>query len=218
MNEKVQSAVDRLNRLLPLHKSFRSFNTMEKRLYQGILRHFLESGRAPLREELKGQNKDADAIIEKLACNALITLDENGEIHGAYPFTQERRMHQVTINSVRVHAMCALDALAPSAMFSCRSIIHSQCGVSKQALRIEMEDKTVLNKGETGDIHVGINWQAACGTKSCADSLCHEMIFIRGKEIAQDWSKEDTSQREIFTLDEAIAFSTAFFSPLMAEA
>jgi mercuric reductase len=218
MNDTIHGAVDRLKRILPLQKSFSYLNTIEKRLYQGVLCHFIESGHAPQREELKAQYGEAETIVDKLARNALITLDESGEIYGAYPFTMEQRAHQVTINGVQVHAMCALDALAPSAMFSCHSIIHSQCGVSKQALCIEMEGKTVLNKVEAGDIHIGINWQAACGAKSCADSLCREMIFLHDREIAHDWSKENTAQREIFTLDEAIAFSAAFFSPLMAEA
>jgi mercuric reductase len=156
--------------------------------------------------------------VETLARQALITLDAKGEIHGAYPFTMDPRMHRVHMNGLVVHAMCALDALAPSAMFSCQSSIHSRCAVSQQSISIEMEGDSIGNKAQCGETHVGINWQAASDTNTCADSLCLEMLFLRDSETAQQWATANSSHRETFTLDEAVTFAKHFFCPLMAVA
>jgi hypothetical protein len=41
------------------------------------------------------------------------------------------------------------------------------------------------------------------------------MIFLAGDDTAKNWLLESSDKREIFTLQEAVAFATGFFVPLM---
>jgi hypothetical protein len=41
------------------------------------------------------------------------------------------------------------------------------------------------------------------------------MIFLKDKEIADTWLSEDLENREIFSIDDAIDFSSQFFKPLV---
>jgi hypothetical protein len=111
-----------------------------------------------------------------------------------------------------VHAMCALDALAPSAMAHCKSRVVSRCAVTQAAIIIELDDQKILNADETRDLFVGINWQAARSTGSCATSLCTEMLYLKGEAVALQWLAENPAGREIFTLPEAVQFSAGFFA------
>jgi hypothetical protein len=63
-------------------------------------------------------------------------------------------------------------------------------------------------------VHFGINWNSATNN-CCATSLCTEMIFLKDKEIADTWLSEDLENREIFSIDDAIDFSSQFFKPLV---
>ncbi|MGD8526662.1 MAG: organomercurial lyase [Thioalkalispiraceae bacterium] len=215
MTTKIQHAIDKLNQVLPLHTHFALLDSEQKQCYQSILRHFIARGRAPHRHELRASYANADHIVQFLADKAFITLNQHNEIVGCYPFTMEPRVHRVFINDQQLYAMCALDALAPAIMFKSEARIHSLCAVTGQAIRIDMHNKQVSNPGMCGEVHVGINWQAANSSISCADSLCTGMLFLVNKKIAEQWASENSAAREIFNLDEAIAFADGFFTPLL---
>jgi mercuric reductase len=112
--------------------------------------------------------------------------------------------------------MCALDALAPATMAKCNSHVVSECAVTRQVIIVELDNQKILNAEDTHNIFVGINWQAARSATSCATSLCTEMIFLKGEEVAHRWQAGDTENREFFTLPEAVQFSAAFFLPLVS--
>jgi hypothetical protein len=42
-----------------------------------------------------------------------------------------------------------------------------------------------------------------------------EMMFLRDSEIAQRWLADDSDNREVFNLQQAIEFGGRFFSPLL---
>ena len=144
----------------------------------------------------------------------MVVFDSNDEPVGAYPFTMEQRDHKVPVNDHLVHSMCALDALAISPMFNVKTHIDSCCSVSGDSISIDQLDQTILNKETNKDLHFAINWNSAANN-CCATSLCTEMIFLKDEKIAGKWLLEDTENREIFTIDEAIDFASRFFKPLM---
>jgi hypothetical protein len=43
-----------------------------------------------------------------------------------------------------------------------------------------------------------------------------EMIFLRDKSIAEQWTADDPENRESFNLSESIEFASCFFMPLLA--
>lgn len=214
MNLKITKAIQRLSKILPLQENLASLEPASKMLYQEILSCFITHGRPPTSNELNKLSHAADEIIQSLSGKDMITVNERNEITGAYPFTTEQRVHQLHINNHHLHAMCALDALAPSAMFNCQSSIDSRCDLTHKPVHIELDNKNIT-RVVPEDIHFAINWQAACSTQSCSKSLCTEMIFLYDLPVAENWRDENPAQRELFTLPEAIEFAAGFFVPLL---
>lgn len=214
MNTKVKIAVNRLNKILPLAERQKKLNPEISSLYKNILSSYVELGRTLNKSEMSQQVDNVDEAINTLRNNDMVVFDSSDEPVGAYPFTMEQRVHKVTVNDHLVHSMCALDALAISPMFNVKTHIDSCCGVSGDSISIDQLDQTILNKETNKDVHFAINWNSAANN-CCATSLCTEMIFLKDKKIADKWLLEDTENREIFTIDEAIDFATRFFKPLM---
>lgn len=215
MNTKVQNAVNHLNKILPLAKRKQQLSPEIASVYQKILSNYVEYGRTLNKKEISEYVNNVEETINTLRTNDMVVFDKNNEPVGAYPFTMEQRDHKVKVNDHLVHSMCALDALAISPMFNMKTQIDSSCVVSGDSISIEQFDQKVLNKEKNKNVHFGINWNSAANN-CCATSLCTEMIFLKNKEIAEQWFSEDTNNREIFSIDEAIEFASLFFKPLVS--
>ncbi len=213
MNTKIQTAVDRLNKILPLAERQKKLKPEINDIYQMILRSYVESGRTLSRNEIARHTDDIDDVINILRSNDMVVFDSDDEPVGAYPFTMEQRDHTISINNHTVHAMCALDALAISPMFDIETHIDSKCHVSGETISIDQSDQTILNHDKNEKLHFGINWNSAADN-CCATSLCTEMVFLIDNNVAQAWLTEDQQNREIFNIDDAIEFASRFFKPL----
>ena len=154
--------------------------------------------------------------VKVLGDSGMVIFSRDGDPVGAYPFTMQVREHKVRLNGHQVYAMCALDALAVSPMFGMTTQIDSRCRITGDPVNIRQSGKTIENPGEAGELHFGIDWGAADADASCADSLCMEMMFLRDGDVARRWLREDSGNREIFTLPEAVEFAGRFFLPLMS--
>ena len=216
MNMKVQNAVNHLNKILPLAERQKKLSPEIANVYQKILSSYVELGRTLNKKEIAEYVDNVEETINTLRTNDMVVFDSNDEPVGAYPFTMEQRDHKVKVNDHLVHSMCALDALAISPMFNIKTHIDSKCHVSGESISIDQFDQQVLNKDENKNVHFAINWNSAANN-CCATSLCTEMIFLKDEEIANKWLAEDTDNREIFTLDEAIEFASSFFKPLVGK-
>ncbi|NOQ68498.1 MAG: hypothetical protein GQ573_00075 [Gammaproteobacteria bacterium] len=216
MNSKIQNAVNHLNKILPLVERQQKLSPEIANVYQKILNSYVELGRTLNKKEIAEYVDDVEETINTLRTNDMVVFDSNDEPVGAYPFTMEQRDHKVKVNDHLVHSMCALDALAISPMFNIKTHIDSKCHVSGESISIDQFDQQVLNKDENKNVHFAINWNSAANN-CCATSLCTEMIFLKDEEIANKWLAEDTDNREIFTIDEAIEFASSFFKPLISK-
>ena len=216
MNTKVQKAIDQLNKILPLAERQKKLSHELANVYQMILKSYVELGRTLNKAEIAQQVGNIDDAINTLRSNDMVVFDCNDEPVGAYPFTMEQREHKIRVNDNIIHAMCALDALAISPMFKVKTHIESKCHVTGDKITIDQLDQEVLNKNENENLHFAINWNSAANN-CCATSLCTEMIFLKDKEIADTWLSVDMENREIFSIDDAIDFSTQFFKPLVDE-
>lgn len=211
---KVERAVDHLNNLLPLVERQKKLNTEDANVYLKILNSYIEFGRSLSKTEIADNVSNVDETINTLRNNDMVVFDGDDEPVGAYPFTMEAREHKVKVNNNIVHSMCALDALAISPMFKVKTIIESRCHLSGDKISIEQLDRDVINKVDNAEVHFGIDWSSA-ENNCCATSLCTEMIFLKNKNIAENWSNEKIKTREIFNLDEAVNFAAQFFEPLV---
>lgn len=215
MSQKVTTAIQRLNTIFPLQKNQQTLNKSIRDLHQAVLRSYVEQGRSLNRAEMANYVDDFNEAVTILKQNDLVVFDNKGEPIGAYPFTMEQRKHQVTVNNHTVHCMCALDALAVSPMFNLPTHISTRCEVSSIPISINQHGKEMRSSDQR--LFFGINWNAASTAACCADSLCTEMIFLAGDEIANNWLTENSDQREIFTLQQAVNFAAGFFMPLLSE-
>lgn len=211
----IQSAVDRLNRQLPLKARQDQLSPVLKTLHQMILHSLAMRGTVPVFDEmaeLLGESQRASAI-QTLANRDLIVLDaSNTEVVGAYPLTTEVTPHRLRIGSHSLCAMCALDAVSVAPMFATEVKIDSHCHVTGGAVHIHMHGSEVIASAPA-EVLVGIRWQRPCGV--AAHSMCTEMVFLNDRPSAQQWQGDKVDTISLFSLNEAIAFGRAFFMPLL---
>jgi mercuric reductase len=212
MDTKVNTALKRLDSILPLLSGLQSLNSEDAGLYCKLLSSYVAQGRTLSRNEVAGIVDNADQSLSNVVKSKLIVLDADGDPSGAYPFTSQEREHKVHINGVTAHCMCALDALSVSPMFNTPTLIDSECRVTGE--KIHLEQSGTGFTGGTLDCWFGINWGAAADDSVCAESLCLEMMFLANEDIANQWLAESPDTREIFDLQSAVEFSAAFFVPL----
>jgi len=212
MDNKVNTALERLDAILPLLSGLQSLSNEDAGLYCKLLNNYVEQGRTLTRDEVAGVVGNAEQALNNIVDSKLIVLDSEGNPAGAYPFTSQEREHKVHINGVIAHCMCALDALSVSPMFNKPTVIDSECRVTGDRIHIE-QNGTTFTDG-TLDAWFGINWGAAANDTVCAESLCLEMMFLANEEIASQWLAESPDTREIFDLQSAVEFAAAFFVPL----
>ncbi|MCU0809631.1 MAG: alkylmercury lyase family protein [Thiobacillaceae bacterium] len=172
-------------------------------------------GRPPGREEIAesvGADR-VDAALARLGTDDLVVLSrDRREILGAYPVTTENTPHVIHVNGQTIHAMCALDALSVGPMFGVSLTIESRCRVTDSAIHIEQEGERII-AARPQTVRVGVRWQAPSG--SAAHSLCMEMVFLRDEETAERWHGGDRANHSLFSLEQAVAFGSRFFRPLL---
>lgn len=216
MSDKLEKALKRLQSILPLKESQEKCSPQVKQLHQQVLRSFITRGRILSKEEMAQHVSHLDEAVDVLRKSDMVTFSENSEPVGAYPFTMNEREYKIQVNGHQVYAMCALDALAVGPMFGETTQITSQCRVTGKPVNIRMSGQKIQNPGEVGDIHFGIIWGAADEKSCCADSLCMQMIFLQDSETAEQWLADNSGNKEVFTLQEAVKFSGRFFTPLLS--
>jgi mercuric reductase len=212
---KVAKAVNHLNALLPLKERQEKVPPHIKKVHQAVLRSFAERGRILTKDEIAQMVPNLDDTVSVLKQNDLVVFNCAGEPFGSYPFTMESRAHKVQVNSHHVHAMCALDSLGISPMVGHDTVIESKCSETGAPIRIEQSCRTLKNVEQLKDVYFGIAWNAP--GSCCANSLCTEMIFLKGSDVAQKWQSTSPSGREIFDIHEAVEFASEFFQPLLAD-
>lgn len=88
-----------------------------------------------------GDVEQAAAVLKK---NDMVVFSCSGEPICAYPFTMEEREHKVRVGGHTVNAMCALDALAVSAMFGLKTEISSKCRATGAPVFIKQDGLEML--------------------------------------------------------------------------
>ena len=118
MTPKVDTAIKRLDSILPLISGLKSLSDEDTALYCKLINSYVQQGRALTHQEVGELVVDATQALNNMVESKLIVLDAAGNPAGAYPFTSQQREHKVQVNGQQVHCMCALDALAVSPMFN----------------------------------------------------------------------------------------------------
>jgi hypothetical protein len=215
MTDLVDQSVLRLNQLLPLKARQDRLSSGLRELHREAIRLLVMCGRTPSREEMaESLGRDqVDAALARLGADDLVVLSKDRrEILGAYPVTTENTPHVIHVNGQTIHAMCAVDALSVAPMFDVPLTIESRCRVMESAIHIEQEGERIV-EARPPTVRVGVRWQAPNG--SAAHSLCMEMVFLQDEEAACRWHGGDLENHSLFTLEQAVAFGSRFFRPLL---
>ena len=231
---RLARALQRLHDLLPLKERQGSLDKPLVELHRAILRSLVEQGKPLTRPEIAKMVGSEDAAAKAVALlgaydlvvrnpltvrdavtNTLVVLDaKGGELLGAYPLTTEETPHRVSVNGNKLYAMCAVDALAVGVMFNAETLIESSCHVTGAPVSIRQRGKEIL-EASPSDVRVGVRWQRLIDC--CAHVMCRQMVFLKDEATALAWLNADPKSKELFTLQEAIAFGEAFFQPLLTD-
>lgn len=199
----VAEEVARLQQIFPLLARQRSLGEAAKRTHRRLLATLALEGRPPA---------DLDAaIVERLAAEDVIVMDA-GRMTGAYPFSLVATPHRVWIGTTGIYAMCAIDAVAISAVWKVPTRIESECALTGTPIRVDQDPGSA--SADPSDLRLGIRWQAPRG--SASTSMCREMVFLADPSVARRW-QQGGGEASIYTLDEGIEFGRRFFAPLLVD-
>ena len=212
-DDPVAAGLRRLQALLPLAERLAEATPAARELYPRILDRLRTTGRPVEAADLPDFEETGfrQAVAELADADLIVADTEHARVLGTYPLTTETTDHRLDIEGVRLHAMCAVDALAVAPVTGCRVEIDSRCAVSRQAIRVKHKGD-VLSSVEPAGLQVGIAWQDTGGC--AAHSLCREMVFLADAQIAADWRDAGTGARDTYDLNAALALGRAFFMPL----
>ena len=89
---KVQQSSRKLDTILPIKSALDSLDKPKANIYFAVVHGFYQTGRAPLLAELALIETKTGEYLSELAEKDMMTLDDNGEVKGCYPFTLEKRL------------------------------------------------------------------------------------------------------------------------------
>ncbi|MGH6793488.1 MAG: alkylmercury lyase family protein [Kiloniellales bacterium] len=219
-----RQAHDALLATLALYDPFRDrsgFAPEDDKVRQALLRHYLESGRAPGRDELRRATGLPEAIVKIVLADLrdrdLVVLDRDGVgIVGAYPFTDRTTEHRVVIEGREINAMCALDALGAGAMARRDSAILSQCRECRAPLRIlTAAAGTTIGDVQPADpiVWIGRHYRGNCA----ASSLCMTMCFFCSEAHLEAWRVAQVHLDGFrLSLAEGLEVGRALFEPALS--
>lgn len=165
------AALDSLARLrtaFPLEARIGVADSAARRDYARVLAHWLRGSAPP-----------TDFISETTRAT-LIALDAvvaNEQGLGCYPFSARPTGIVAELPGGRVHAMCAVDALAIARLAAAAITIETPCAVCANSLRLKVEANGGLGHDQVD--RACVIWKTACSTTgSCSDNLCRNLLFL----------------------------------------
>jgi hypothetical protein len=208
MTTAIDSALELLNRRLPLAQRQSALPSEFAAAHRAILRSQFQTGLIPDARTLP------QGALARLRADDLVVVSKDGtRILGAYPMTTEPTPHRLVLPGRTIYAMCAVDALSVAAMYGGEVEIESTCRVTHEPVRVKMEGPRIVSASPEG-VLVGVRWDKASGVPA-AHSLCLEMVFLRDDAAAKEWSGGDSGSHTVLSLEEGAEFGARFFKPLV---
>ncbi|MFI1572664.1 alkylmercury lyase family protein [Streptomyces anulatus] len=176
---------DGRGRLAPIEDGLRA-------VQQAVLRHFAATGSAPGTADLEpaaaAAGRTAAEVLDELAQEDFLTLDPEGRIRAAYPFSAVPTPHRVTIaGGVQVWSMCAIDALGIPAMLGRDAVITSVDPVTGESVTVTSENGQTVWEPATAVVFVGR--QGGCSGPA-AEVCCDTLNFFTGSASARTWIEQ----------------------------
>lgn len=159
-------------------------------VHQAVLRHFAATGGAPdpavLEPVAAEEGRRVREVLDELAAEDFLTLDEVGRIHAAYPFSAVPTRHRVRIDGgTEVWSMCAIDALGIPTMLGRDVVISSTDPVTGEPITVTTQGETTLWEPESAVVFVGQRPGGGPAAATCCDAL----NFFTGDASVRTWAK-----------------------------
>ncbi|WP_370413654.1 alkylmercury lyase family protein [Streptomyces fradiae] len=187
-------------------------------VHRAVLRHFATTGRAPgvalLEPVAAAAGRTARDVLAELDREDFLTLDEDGQVRAAYPFSAVPTSHRVRIDGgAEVFSMCAVDALGIPAMLGRDAVISSTDPVTGEPVTVTSTGGTTVWEPESAVVYVGRR-----GCSGPAETVCCDTLnFFTSRASATTWSKRHPDvPGEIVGQDRAEELGRAVFGPLLA--
>ncbi len=201
-------------------RKWSGLGTREDRVWRTVIELFAALGRAPSATEIA----DAAALspehvadeLAKLRRRDVLVLDGDGRITGAYPFTERKTGHRVTLGGKSLTAMCAIDALGVGPMFNADTEIVSSCKQCGATIHVETSaGGTAIGSRapQTAVVWAGLHYAEGCS----ATSLCTVLAFFCRDEHLAEWRAGEPAGHTGFglSLDAALQLGRAIFAPIL---
>ncbi len=188
-------------------------------VHQAVLRHFAATGTAPEPEVLEAAAAQAGRtpgeVLDELAREDFLTLDAEGRIRAAYPFSATVTRHRVQITGgPAVWSMCAIDALGIPVMLGQDVVITSADPVTGEPVTVTTSGQATVWEPAGAAVFVGQRPGGGPAATACCDAL----NFFTSDATAHAWAKqhpEVPGQVIGQALAQEIAAQT--FGPLLAD-
>lgn len=186
-------------------------------VHQAVLRHFAATGSAPELTELEpvaaAIGQTASKVLAELAREDFLTLDRDGRIRAAYPFSAVPTAHRVAIaGGTQVWSMCAIDALGISAMLETDTVISSADPVTGEKVTVTSEDGKTIWAPASAVVFVGRRGCSGPAAEVCCDTL----NFFTSTSSAQAWIEQHPDvDGQIVDRDRAEEIGRTTFGPLL---
>ena len=190
----------------------------QRAVHQAVLRAFAATGHAPdpavLEAVAAPLGVPAREVVAALAAGDFLTLDEDGQVDAAYPFSARTTGIEVALPSgVRVASMCAIDALGIAAMLGSDTVIDSADPVSGEPVRVAFADGTATWQPQSTVVFYG----ARDGGGPSAAVCCGYLRFFATRENAEAFAaRHPEADGRILGQQEARALGEEIFGPLLA--
>lgn len=158
---------------------------------QAVLRHFAATGSAPEPAMLEPVSapfsRPAADVLAELAAEDFLTLDEAGQIRGAYPFSAVPTAHRVRIaGGAEVWSMCAVDALGIPAMLNSDAVITSTDPVSGAPVTVTAAGGRMVWEPAGAVVFVGGRTCSGPAAEVCCDAV----NFFTDNASANKWVRQ----------------------------
>ena len=185
-------------------------------VHRNILRHFATTGIAPSAGDVAGYARgagiDQAAAIRDLAERDLIAVDDTGEMTAAYPFSPTVTEHQVTLGSITVSAMCAIDALGIPAMLHTNAVIRSRDAHTGAPITVAITDGVATFEPASTVVVYATTGRDGPSVDSC----CSTINFFTDIGTADAWiAAHPRLQSRTLSQADAIALGSRIFGPLI---
>jgi hypothetical protein len=201
---------------------------IEKQVHLAILRHFIDSGKAPTTEEVRKifsnaiKAKEITQILTELekgcAINLVKSRSRNEVLISAYPFSALPTEFIVRVPSYKhsFYAMCAVDALGIPLMLKQEATIETKCHHCSIQMKIKMSSKGKIEE----TVPRGEKFVVSCkgAQHVCCDAaveICPSINFYLSMDHAQDSLEKGM---KLMTLHEALLAARKSFGRILLPA